>query len=314
MDYIIIDLEWNQCPSGRDQGKRDLPFEIVEIGAVKLDENRKLKGKFHSVIKPQIYKELHHKTWEIIQISQEELEKGEPFETAIRDFIAWCGEDYRFGTWGPMDLMELQRNMDYFGVNEVFTKPFFYYDIQKLFALETEGHKNPHTLAYAVDYYEMEHQEDFHRALADAQYTAQVFQEISESIVKRYFSIDYYHNPKTKAEEIYVDYGTYSKFISREYESKEAALRDREIRRLTCFQCKKTIRKKVNWFGSSMKKNYYCIGYCPKHGYLKGRLRICKTQEGRYFVVKIVSQTSKEGARELQERYQELKNRKQQEK
>ncbi|MFW5669416.1 MAG: exonuclease domain-containing protein [Acetivibrio ethanolgignens] len=311
MDYIIIDLEWNQCPLGRDLGERDLPFEIIEIGAVKLDENRQFKGKFHSLIKPQVYKDIHQKTWEIIHIDKEELEQGEAFETVIRDFFAWCGEEYRFGTWGPMDLIELQRNMEHFGITEVFQKPFFYCDIQKLFSLETEGHKNPHTLEYAVDYYEFAQKEEFHRALADAEYTARVFQEISERIVKRYFSIDYYHNPKTKEDEVYVDYGTYTKLISKEYDSREAALRDKRIQRLECHQCGKLIRKRINWFSNSMKKNYYCIGYCAEHGYMKGRIRVHKTRDGHYFVVKIVSQTSKEGAKEIQERYRELKKKQQ---
>lgn len=306
MDYIIIDLEWNQCPTGRDQGEKDLVFEIIEIGAVKLDENRKLKGKFHGLIKPQVYREIHQKTWEIIHIDKQDLEQGEPFETVVKDFFAWCGEDYRFGTWGPMDLIELQKNMEYFKVEGAFQKPFFYYDIQKLFALETEGRKNPHTLEYAVDYYGLEHEEAFHRALADAQYTARVFQRMNEGMIKRYFSIDYYHNPKSEADEVYVDYGNYSKFISKEYGSKEEALKDRKIRRLQCFRCGSTVRKRVNWFSNSVKKNYYCLGYCPEHGYLKGRIRVNKTKEGRYFVVKIVSQLSKEGAKEIRKKYKEL--------
>lgn len=307
MDYIIIDLEWNQCPAGRDLGERELPFEIIEIGAVRLGEDRQIKGKFHSLIKPKIYQTLHKRTWEIIHIDSKELEKGEPFEKAIKDFLDWCGEDYCFGTWGSMDLVELQRNMDYFGIKAFADKPFFYYDVQKLFALETEGCKNPHTLAYAVDYYELKRQEDFHRALADAQYTARIFQQISESIVKKYFSIDYYHNPKTKEDEVYVDYGTYCKFISKEYESKDGALRDKEIKKLECFCCHRTVRKKTGWFGSSMKKNYYCVGICPEHGNLKGRIRIHKTKEGRYFIVKIVSFVSKEGAKEIFKRYTEQK-------
>lgn len=307
MDYIVIDLEWNQCPLGRDLGERDLPFEIVEIGAVKLDEKRQVKGKFHSLVKPQVYHELHQKTWEIIHIDKEELERGELFEDVIREFFSWCGNNYYFATWGPMDLTELQRNMDYFGVDEIFDNPFFYYDVQKLFSLETEGHKNPHTLEFAVDFYGLKQQKDFHRALADAEYTAMVFQKIRDDMAKNYFSIDCYHHPKTKADEVYVDYGTYCKFISREYESREAALKDRQIQKLECFHCKKPIRKRISWFSNSMKKNYYCIGYCPEHGYLKGRIRVYKTQQGKYFVVKIVSETTKEDAKKIKERYTELK-------
>ena len=36
-NYIIFDLEWNQSPRGREDSVADFPFEIIEIGAVKLD-------------------------------------------------------------------------------------------------------------------------------------------------------------------------------------------------------------------------------------------------------------------------------------
>ena len=34
MNYIIFDLEWNQCCGGRDMENPRMPFEIIEIGAV----------------------------------------------------------------------------------------------------------------------------------------------------------------------------------------------------------------------------------------------------------------------------------------
>ncbi|MCI6795351.1 MAG: DNA polymerase III, partial [Lachnospiraceae bacterium] len=40
MNYIVFDLEWNQCPYGKNREVRELPFEIIEIGAVKLDADR----------------------------------------------------------------------------------------------------------------------------------------------------------------------------------------------------------------------------------------------------------------------------------
>ena len=54
MDYIIFDLEWNQSsqPGGVDSQGNALPFEIVEIGAVKLNENRDMIGEFSELIKP----------------------------------------------------------------------------------------------------------------------------------------------------------------------------------------------------------------------------------------------------------------------
>ena len=35
MNYIVFDLEWNQNPSGKKTRNDRLPFEIIEIGAVK---------------------------------------------------------------------------------------------------------------------------------------------------------------------------------------------------------------------------------------------------------------------------------------
>ena len=36
--FIVLDLEWNQSPAGKEGSMNRLPFEIIEIGAVKLNE------------------------------------------------------------------------------------------------------------------------------------------------------------------------------------------------------------------------------------------------------------------------------------
>ena len=49
MDYIVFDLEWNQNPNERARPNKLLPFEIIEIGAVRLDENRNILDTFHAI-------------------------------------------------------------------------------------------------------------------------------------------------------------------------------------------------------------------------------------------------------------------------
>ena len=49
MNYIVLDLEWNQCPTGKSGEIRRLPFEIIEIGAVKLDENLQYVDSFREI-------------------------------------------------------------------------------------------------------------------------------------------------------------------------------------------------------------------------------------------------------------------------
>lgn len=44
MNYIIFDLEWNQSPEGKSGSDERMPFEIIEIGAVRLNEKREKTG------------------------------------------------------------------------------------------------------------------------------------------------------------------------------------------------------------------------------------------------------------------------------
>lgn len=121
-------------------GKWDLrieriPFEIIEIGAVKLDENLKEIDRFSRTIRPKVYKKLHYITRDLTGITQEELCASDPFSYVLVDFMLWCGKDYIFCTWGNMDLVELQRNMKYYGLLDLLKGPVKYYNVQKFFRL-----------------------------------------------------------------------------------------------------------------------------------------------------------------------------------
>ena len=111
MNYIVLDLEWNQSPSGKKNTVEDIPFEIIQMGAVKLDEKYNIIGEFNKNIRPKVYMQLHSKVEEVVGVTMEELlEDGEDFERVAADFLEWCGYDYIICTWGSMDLTELQRD------------------------------------------------------------------------------------------------------------------------------------------------------------------------------------------------------------
>ena len=59
MNYIVFDLEWNQNPGGKEASVERLPFEIFEIGAVKLNEEREKVAEFHRIIRPCVYRQMH---------------------------------------------------------------------------------------------------------------------------------------------------------------------------------------------------------------------------------------------------------------
>ena len=45
MNYVVVDFEWNQRMFARNPADNRIPFEIIEIGAVKLDNDRNKIGR-----------------------------------------------------------------------------------------------------------------------------------------------------------------------------------------------------------------------------------------------------------------------------
>lgn len=307
MNYIVLDLEWNQSTDKFDR-ECGLPFEIVEIGAVKLNKKKEIVDSFEQVIKPQIFQTLHYMTTKIIHMEKEELNKGRPFPEVMEDFLVWCGRDYVFCIWGTLDLTELQRNMCYYGMDELSKGPLLYYDIQKFFSMTYEDGKSRRALEFAVDYLHMEKDIPFHRAYSDAYYTAKVFTEIDQvkPEVVRYVSYDIFMVPNNKKEEVRVNFKTYSKYISREFPDKTAAIEDRAVSATRCYLCGRIARKRIKWF-SVNGKHYYCLAYCKKHGYLKGKVRMKKADDGNIYVVKTLKLISPESAEEIKEKQEKVR-------
>lgn len=300
MNYIVLDLEWNQSNS-QEREEEKLLFEIIEIGAIKLNSERNMIGEFSQLIKPQVFHEMHRITSKLIHLQMQELEKGIPFQEAMAQFLEWCGKDYIFCTWGPLDLQELQKNMDYYQLTPLTDKPLAFYDVQKLFSIAYEDGKSRRALEVAVDLLNIEKDIPFHRAFSDAYYTAKVLASIKDDSVLKHFSYDLYHVPKSKEDEVFIVFEDYAKYITREFEDKTAALADREVTSTKCYLCHKNLRKKIRWF-SPNGKHYYSAAYCDKHGFMKSKIRIKRTDNEKVFVVKTMKFISKEGMDDILEK------------
>lgn len=308
MDYIIFDLEWNQSshPGEMDENGNTLPFEIVEIGAVKLNENRDMIGEFSELIKPQIYHEMHYITSKLIHLQMEQLEKGRPFSEVMEEFLEWCGDDCIFCTWGPLDLLELQRNMRYYGMLPLSDKPIKFYDIQKLFCIAYEDKKSRRSLEYAIDMLGIHKDIPFHRAFSDAYYTAQVFDMIEDPAVLEKVSFDTFILPDSLENEVKIRFMDYEKHISRIFKDKSHLLNDKEITDIKCFHCKRSLKKKMKWFTPNG-KHYYSVAYCLRHGYTKSKLRVRKAENGGVYGVKTSKSVSNEEAKQIKEKAKNLK-------
>lgn len=308
VNYIVLDLEWNQGTNRKYQEKPDLPFEIVEIGAIKLNEACELIDTFHAIVKPTVYLEINSHIEQITHVSIEDLESGINFKQAACSFLDWCGTNYRFCTWGSMDLTELQRNITYFQLKQTLEKPLFYYNIQKLYSICYSDGKSRISLQNAVDTLNIDKVIPFHRADADTYYTALIMQTLNMEKVKKYISVDYYHAPTSHKEEIYLTFDTYSKYVSRTFDTKEEAMADKGVTTTSCYLCRKNIKKKIRWF-SYNNHTYYSLMYCNIHGWVKGKIRIKKTDTGKLFAIKTLKITDEEGAQQVYQWQEEVRER-----
>ena len=114
MNYIIFDLEWNQAPNEAAVVKEPLYLsgEIIEIGAVKLDDDFRLVDELKLYITPKYYTKLHKQVAALTHIREKDLaEQGLPFPAAFEKFSDWCGEEYTYMTWSMSDLPMLIDNM-----------------------------------------------------------------------------------------------------------------------------------------------------------------------------------------------------------
>ena len=75
MHYIVLDLEFNQSfpfkTGKKTEPVAECPFEIIQIGAVKLNENFDILEEFNYMIRPQIYPRLHPFVEKITGIREE---------------------------------------------------------------------------------------------------------------------------------------------------------------------------------------------------------------------------------------------------
>ncbi len=312
MNYVIMDLEWNQSSTGEEEVSKVLPFEIIEIGAIKLNDERRMISEFSELVKPQVYHEMHHITRKLIHLQMKQLEQGRSFTEVMEQFRKWCGEDYIFCTWGPLDLTELQRNIRYYGLEPLSDGPIRFLDVQKLFSIAYEDRKSRRALEYAIDYLKIEKDIPFHRAFSDAYYTAKVLALMDEKVLGNY-SFDVFHLPKDKESEIHVVFDTYAKYISRAFSDKVQALEDKTVMSTKCYLCHRSLRRKIRWF-SPNGKHYYSVSCCDRHGYMKSKIRIRKAEDGGIYIVKtqkFITETEVQNIRDKQAKAkQQKKNRK----
>lgn len=174
MAFIVLDMEWNQngidqkCPVNK-QGKQ-LHDEIIQIGAVRLDDTLGISDTFKIGVRLPKKRKLTRYVAKVVKISQSEINGGLDFPDAIKLFRDWCRPDPVFLTWGYDDIPVLRRNLEYYGISADWTARW--YNAQMVFAWQHLEQKRQVSLEGAATHLGVMGEEPLHDALNDAFYAA----------------------------------------------------------------------------------------------------------------------------------------------
>lgn len=180
-NLIVFDLEWNigyQPKTFQYHGvELTLRGEIIQIGAVRIDENAQVLDTFEMTLRPRIFRKLQRHIAKVTGLSQGDLDAGVPIAEGLARFVDWAGPDAEFAEWGLDDVPVLKQNLFLYGMDENW--PARWYDLQRLFLQayprqEGEGM----TLESVVDRLGIPKQDPFHNALDDALYTVRVCRKL----------------------------------------------------------------------------------------------------------------------------------------
>lgn len=131
MQFVVMDLEWNNTYAKKADGYIN---EIIEIGAVKLDDELETVDTFSCIIRSQIGKKLRGSVKRLTNLTNADISTGMPFTKAFSQFRKWIGNEQTvILTWGDGDIRVLLDNFKY--LNGIKTIPFLqeYCDLQKVF-------------------------------------------------------------------------------------------------------------------------------------------------------------------------------------
>lgn len=177
--YIAIDLEFNQffkfhdgnCPPDNKECK----FEIMQIGAIKLDEDGNNVEEMNLFIKPTIYPRIHPFVRKITGLKKSDFSGKPTFLEVSEAITCFMGKDDVFLVWGDGDLSILYNNLKFYNISDE-NMPKKFINVQKL----TAAHLKQSTaqaigLKNAIEKLEIETEIPFHNAFNDAIYTARIF-------------------------------------------------------------------------------------------------------------------------------------------
>ncbi len=182
MNYVVVDFEFNQAYDfvldQKTKSNPECPFEIIQIGAVKLNANYVELDRLNITIKPTVYPRLNPYVSKLTGLTDEILDNSpfKTFEDGAKEFGDFCSDDRTvLCVWGKNDVNTLFRNLDYHKIQNL-KLPKEYINLQEYTSKKLKHFSGTHIgLKNAIEQLGITLGLDYHDALNDALYTAEIF-------------------------------------------------------------------------------------------------------------------------------------------
>lgn len=296
MNYIVLDLEWNQALPGAARVTEPvcLVGEIVQMGAVKLDGDRKLLDRFDTLVRPRYYTKMQAHVRELTGLEESRLQKAPRFPEALKQFLDWCGEAFSFVVWGGNDLRILRDNLQLHGLDESWLPAC--YDLQKIYGRQFEEERRAYSLAAAAERLALpDEARNFHDAGSDAYCTALVLQRVDWERAMAEAS-----TPEPS------EGGAILREVFQGYPTRNAVWQDRTVTRTRCPVCGRRLVQ-TNW-ASQPGQKWIMLGSCREHGGFFVRVRLSRDGQG-WSAVRLIYPATGENRAYYQDRAEKRKAR-----
>ena len=295
MQYIVLDMEWNQPWPGSPSAKKVLPVairgEIIQIGAVRVTEEQFVTDEFQVLIRPKYYRRLNRRVSKLTGIKESRLmEEGVSFPDAMEAFRSWCGEDVVFLTWGFDDIGILRENLQLFGLETDWTGKW--YNAQMIFNAQTDGSNSQKALKTAMELFGIEATRPAHDALGDAYHTALICAMLDlKKGMHEYESAVKSHENGFHGAEIP---GCIARKVFHGYADKRAALAAMSGEENLCPVCGSRMLSS-RWFAQPGHR-YMDLATCPEHGKFLIRVRLSTQSDETVRVSRLTYEATSEAA------------------
>ena len=295
MSFIVLDMEWNQPWPGSPSSKKVLPVairgEIIQIGAVRLDEQGGPADEFQIMVIPKFYRHLNRRVSKLTGIKETRLRaEGVPFPEAMEQFRTWCGEDPVFLTWGFDDIGILRENLQLFSLDLSWTERW--YNAQMIFNAQTDGSNSQKALKTAMETLQIEPSRPAHDALGDAYHTALICQRLNLSRgIDEYDQAVRSHENGFHGAELP---GCLDRKVFRDYKDKQEALSAMAGCENICPVCGRQMLGS-RWFAQPGHR-YMDLATCADHGKFLIRVRLSTQPDSTIRVSRLTYEATSEAA------------------